>query len=116
MLVKIKKNFFDVKVLKDKKSIFQGMKGKRFSKDNNGLLFLMGREKVDFWMKDCVIPLDIIFIKNNKITKIHHNCLPCLSDNCEKYSGEGNIVLEIKGGTSKKLGIEVDDKVEYIIS
>ena len=46
----------------------------QFDKDFNGLLFLMGGKKQCFWMKNCLIPLDIIIIKNNVIVNIHHNC------------------------------------------
>ena len=47
-------------------------------------------------MKDCKIPLDIIFINGNKITKIHHNCPPCKSNDCPSYVGTGDSILELK--------------------
>tara|TARA_R100000664_G_C2691028_1_gene95131 strand:- start:62 stop:397 length:336 start_codon:yes stop_codon:yes gene_type:complete len=73
---------------------------------------MMGRENLDggmlfifddvsersFWMKNCLIPLDIIFIVNNKITKIYKDCPPCNDDKCENYYGVGNRVLELPAG------------------
>jgi len=73
---------------------------------------MMGRENLDggmlfvfpevsersFWMKDCLISLDIIFIINNKVTKVHRNCPPCYENKCESYYGVGDKVLEVSSG------------------
>jgi uncharacterized membrane protein (UPF0127 family) len=114
MKVKINDNSFNVKVLIDKKSQSIGMMGKTFNEDFDGLLFLMGGKKQCFWMKNCIIPLDIIVIKNNVIVNIHHNCAPCISDDCPSYCGNGNIVFEIEGGSCDLLNIQPGDSVEYI--
>jgi uncharacterized membrane protein (UPF0127 family) len=116
MKVKINDNIFKVKVLADSKSQSIGMMGKTFNNDFSGLLFLMGGSKQCFWMKNCIIPLDIIIIKNNVIVNIHHNCEPCKGDYCPSYCGNGNIVLEVNGGTCLSSGIESGDSVEYIIN
>lgn len=54
-------------------------------------------------------------IQNNLITTIHDNCPPCIEDECPSYCGDGNIVLEIQGGTCERLGIDVGDFVQYIL-
>lgn len=114
MDVKINDNIFKVKTLIDEKSKYVGMMGKKFDDTFNGLLFLMGGRKQCFWMKNCIQNLDIIIIKNNVIVNIHHNCPPCLDEECSSYCGNGNIVLEISGGDCEKLGIESGDIVEYL--
>lgn len=114
MRVKINDNLFNVKTLVDKKSQSIGMMGKKFDSTFDGLLFLMGENKQCFWMKNCIIPLDIIMIKNNVIVNIHHNCPPCNDDDCPSYCGNGNIVLEVEGGTCENVGIEPGDVIEYI--
>lgn len=114
MKVKINDNIFKVKTLIDNKSKSIGMMGKKFDKTFNGLLFLIGGDKQSFWMKNCIIPLDIIIIKNNVIVNIHHNCPPCRGNECPSYGGNGNIVLEVKGGTCEYLDIESGDTVEYL--
>jgi uncharacterized membrane protein (UPF0127 family) len=115
MKVKVNNNIFKVKTLTDKFSQAKGMmKKSKFDDGYNGLLFLMGGDSQSFWMKDCLINLDIIMIKNNKITKIHHNCPPCKTEDCVHYSGKGNIVLELDGGTCNRLGIKSGDFVEYV--
>ena len=62
-------------------------------------------------MKNCIIPLDIIFISDDKITKIHHNCKPPKSEDYKNYCGYGNYIFEVEGGTCKNLGIIEGDKI-----
>jgi len=102
---------FKLRVSKTKDQIKRGMMGKSFDNSFNGMLFVMGNGEHCFWMKNCIINLDILFIENDVITKIYHNCSPC-DDDCINYCGTGRYVLEIKGGTCKKLGIKVGDLVE----
>jgi uncharacterized membrane protein (UPF0127 family) len=115
MEVKIKKDIFKVKTLIDERSQSIGMMNKTFNRNFEGLLFLMGGDKQCFWMKNCIIPLDILIIKNNVVVNIHYNCPPCKGNDCPSYCGNGNIVLELPGGTCDELGIEPGDSVEYII-
>jgi uncharacterized protein len=114
MKVKINENIFNVKTLIDKKSQSIGMMRRRFDYTFDGLLFLMGGKKQCFWMKNCIIPLDIIIIKNNVIVNIHFDCPPCNEEPCLSYCGRGNIVLELEGGTCEELNIQPGDSVEYI--
>jgi len=114
MNVKINQNIFKTKVLIDKKSQSIGMMGKTFDESFNSLLFLMGGDEQCFWMKNCIIPLDIIIIRNNVIVNIHHDCPPCDDEHCPTYCGNGNIVLELEGGTCDELGIEPGDFVNYL--
>ena len=92
--------------------------GQRFNDDFNGLLFLMGNDKSHcFWMYNCITPLDIIMIKDDIITKIHHNCLPCENESdCDSYCGNGDKVLEILGGTCKKQNIKEGDVISFSTS
>jgi uncharacterized membrane protein (UPF0127 family) len=114
MKVRINDNIFNVKTLIDKKSQSIGMMNKTFGATFEGLLFLMGGDKQSFWMKDCIIPLDILIIRNNVIVNIHYNCPPCNGNKCPSYGGNGNIVLEIEGGSCEYLEIEPGDTVEYL--
>jgi uncharacterized membrane protein (UPF0127 family) len=117
MKVIINDNTFNVKTLIDEKSQSIGMMGKTFNETFDGLLFLMGGKKQCFWMKDCIIPLDIVIIKNNVIVNIHHDCPPCNNEfDCPSYCGNGNIVLELEGGSCEILDIQPGDSVTYDLS
>lgn len=70
-----------------------------------------------FWMKDMKFPIDLIFIKGNKIVKIYENA-PKLKepiDNIPIYSPPELIdkALEINAGLSKKYNFKIGDVVEF---
>lgn len=113
MKVMIDDNIFKVKLCTTNKSISEGMMGKNFNETFNGMLFMMPETtEQSFWMKNCIIPLDIIMINNGLIDEIHHNCKPCDND-CISYKGFGGEVLEIAGGSCEKLGIKKGDQVSF---
>ena len=115
MKVIIKNNILKVKVSSTKKSITDGMMGKRFDESFDGMLFFMPElTEQSFWMYNCIIPLDIIFIDGTTITKIHSNCQPCNDKkNCESYQGFGGTVLEVSGGFCEEQGIKKGDNVSF---
>ena len=114
MKISIKEYKFSVKVMVTSKDIQTGMMGKVFTSNFNGMLFVMDESEHCFWMKNCTTPLDIVFINNNVIQKIHHNCQPCVKKDCDNYCGYGNLVLELPGNDCKIKGIEEGDKVTFI--
>lgn len=111
MRLTINDNKFKVKVLTSPEEIKRGMMFKTFDETFNGMLFVMDSQKHCFWMKNCIIPLDIIFISDDKITKIHHNCQPSNDNDYKRYCGYGDSILELEGGTCKNIGIVKGDKV-----
>ncbi len=113
MIININNNSFKVKSVFTEKDVQTGMMGRKFNSTFNGMLFLMDKGTHCFWMKNCIIPLDIIFIKSDKISKIHHNCKPCMDSECENYCGNGDLVLELEGGTCKDLGIKEGDTLYF---
>ena len=113
MYVTINKEIFKVKVCKTKSETQRGMMGREFI-GFDGMLFFMGKGEHSFWMMNCIIPLDIIFIdENHEITKIHHNCEPCEYELCQNYEGSGTYVLEIEGGSCEELGIREGQVCEF---
>jgi uncharacterized membrane protein (UPF0127 family) len=112
MNIRIKNNIFNTKLAISPKEREIGMMNKVFDETFDSMLFIQNNEHSCFWMKNCVIPLDIIFIKDNVINKIFHNCPPCKGNDCEHYCAEGDMVLELFGGSAKKIGIEIGDRLE----
>ncbi len=114
MFVGINNKNFKVKVCNSKREISEGMMGKEFT-GFDGMLFFMGNGHHSFWMKNCIIPLDIIFIDSDLIiTDIHHSCKPCANSTCDNYDGYGKYVLEIEGGRCQNDDIQVGDSVSFI--
>ncbi len=90
-------------------------KGLMFRKDlpeGRGMLFDFHREQdVGFWMKNTYIPLDMIFIRGDgRILRIAENTQP-LSTRIIPSNGPVRWVLEVIGGTARKLGIAAGDRV-----
>lgn len=87
---------------------------------DKGMLFVYDGEGVySFWMKNVKIPLDIIWINSNKeVVYISENSLPCLEDPCPSINPGKNAkyILEINGGMSEKMGLNVGDKLDIIIN
>jgi uncharacterized membrane protein (UPF0127 family) len=113
MKLLINDNLFRCKVCNTPESITKGMMKKKF----NGfdcMVFLMPEKKEqEFWMYDCIIPLDIVMVDGNVISNVNSNCQPCNdSTSCEYYKGYGNVVLEFEGGTCDNLGIKIGDKIK----
>ncbi len=82
----------------------------------DGMLFDFHREApVSFWMKNTLIPLDMIFIAaDGTIRSIHANAVPHSIETIpSQFPVRG--VLEINGGSAKLLGIKPGDKVKHPI-
>jgi len=84
-----------------------------------GMLFIFPNSEVrSFWMKNTLIPLDIIFIsKDKKIVDIKENFQPCPSSQifCPSYNSvaESMYVVEVNAEVVSKNNIKVGDKVEF---
>lgn len=85
----------------------KGLSNREHLHENEGMLFSYPEKSHrSFHMKECKIPLDIIFIEEGEIKKIHHNCNPCELDECQQYEHESSdTVVELLGGTYKKNNI-----------
>jgi uncharacterized protein len=90
-------------------------KGLMFRKElpnGYGMLFDFHTEQpTQFWMHNTYIPLDMIFIKaDGHILRIAENAKP-QSDDLIPSGGPVRAVLEVIGGTARKLGIAPGDTV-----
>lgn len=112
MLVTVNNTQFKVKIAVTPESIRKGMQKQRFQDENEGIFFIVREQEHCYWMKDCIIPLDIIFIKDGEIVKIYNDCPPCNQEECPAYCSEADRVLEIGGGMCKKFGIKEGDTVD----
>jgi uncharacterized membrane protein (UPF0127 family) len=111
MLVNINNIQFKVKIAVTPDAIRKGMQKQRFQNEDDGMFFIVEEGDHCYWMKDCIIPLDIIFIKDSRIVKIYNDCQPCNEDNCPTYCSQADKVLEISGGLSKKFNFKEGDNV-----
>ena len=113
----IKDNCFDVEVADTLEKRETGLMFREQLASNSGMLFIFGKEDVyNFWMKNTLIPLDIIWIdKNNEIIFIKENVQPCKTEQCETFgpNEKALYILEINGGLAKEIGLKVGNEVKY---
>lgn len=79
-----------------------------------GMLFAFDAPKhAQFWMKNTLIPLDMLFAdENGRITQIHKNAIP--QDLSVIDGGTGvQFVLEINGGLAGRMGLQVGDQLRH---
>jgi len=82
---------------------------------NDGMFFVYENEKnQSFWMKNTLIPLDMLFIDTNfKIIDIKENVQPCITESCPTYPSKfpAKYVLEVNAGFSIINNIKIGDSV-----
>jgi uncharacterized protein len=92
----------------------QGLMFRRDLPDMSGMLFVYDKDwDISMWMKNTVIPLDMLFIKRDgRILSIAERAVPFSLETIS--SGQpASGVLEINGGAAARLGIHRGDRVRY---
>ncbi len=80
----------------------------------SGMLFVYeAPQRVSFWMKNTLIPLDMLFASpQGEVLAIHENAVP--GDTTPIPGGDGiQMVLEINGGMASRLGVGVGDVLQH---
>lgn len=108
---------FKVDVSETPQSRSKGLSGRERLSEDEGMLFVFTAPTIrSFWMKDMLIPIDIIWINENKIIGFHEDVQPEPGVSLTKltrYTSQdiADQVLEVQAGTVKRLGIIVGDGV-----
>ena len=112
-------NCFNVELADNPEERSGGLMFRQELEENWGMLFLFDEEsKYPFWMKNTLIPLDIIWIDDDyKIVFIKENAQPCKENACPNIipNKKAKYVLEINAGIADKIGLEVGDKLNFDI-
>lgn len=105
---------FKVEVARTESEQARGLMFRDSLAPDAGMIFPMAPPRpASFWMKNTVIPLDMIFVRpDGTIARIAAETVPHSLDPVE--SGEPvSAVLEIAGGRAAALGISEGDKVSW---
>jgi uncharacterized membrane protein (UPF0127 family) len=104
----------DIEIADDDAKREVGLMGRPVMEERQGMLFIFEEEHLEsFWMRNTILPLDMIFInKQGKIVTIHKNTKPFSDDS---YSATAIIlfVLEVNAGFTDKYGIKEGDMVSW---
>jgi hypothetical protein len=115
--ITIAKQTFNLTLAKTAQEKMKGLSNRKSLDKNGGMLFIFEKKgKYSFWMKDTFIPLDIIYIDNNKIVDILKNLSPQAGKTgllpIYTPKTDSNYVLEINGGLSEKNKFKVGDTIK----
>ena len=86
---------------------------------DQAMLFLFEEEdRHSFWMKNMVIPLDILWLdRNKKIIHMETHVPPCKKYPCPSYVSPlpSLYVLELKAGSVERYKLKLSDKIEFVL-
>ena len=105
---------FTVEVASTPEQQSYGLMNRQSMAPDHGMIFpYQPAQPVAFWMKNTLIPLDMIFISpGGRILRIAENAVPLSLEPV----GSGDVVeavLELNGGRSVQLGISAGDQVSW---
>ncbi|MCU0856274.1 MAG: DUF192 domain-containing protein [Rhodobacteraceae bacterium] len=105
---------FNVEVADDPAERAQGLMNRPSMPASAGMLFLYDApQRATFWMKNTLIPLDMIFLdQTGTVTRVHENAVPL--DETTIDGGPGVVaVLEINGGLASAIGISEGSQLRH---
>ena len=109
-----KKHRFTVELARTEEEQAMGLMNRSTLAPDRGMIFPFEPPRdASFWMKNTLIPLDMIFVRaDGSIANVEANTVPL---SLEPVFSEGPVaaVLEIAGGRSAELGIKAGDKVKW---
>jgi len=104
---------FKVELAQNQKQRERGLMYKENLDKNEGMFFIFEKEGIyPFWMKNTLIPLDIIWInKNKEVVFIGKNIQPCKNFFCPQVVPDGlaKFVLEVNSGVVDDINLRVGD-------
>jgi uncharacterized membrane protein (UPF0127 family) len=103
---------FNIEVALDPASQAKGLMFRQSIADDYGMLFVYDEVKeIQMWMRNTVVPLDMIFIgTDNKVSHIVENARP-YDERVISSAEPARAVLEVKAGQVAARGIKVGDQV-----
>jgi hypothetical protein len=107
---------FTVEVAETPGQMEQGLMFRRTMAPDAGMLFDYKVPTVaTMWMRNTLIPLDMLFVDGQgRIVNIHQRAVPLALD-VISAAGPVRAVIELNGGTAERLGIVPGDKVQHPI-
>jgi uncharacterized protein len=113
-----KEHCFIAEVAKTQAQRSQGLMFRKSLWSNGAMLFVFDTSGVhSFWMKNCLIPLDIIWLDDDyKVVAIKPNNKPCPAEGpCPSINPNvlASYVLEINAGLSSKMGLKEGDYFSF---
>lgn len=103
---------FNVRIANNDQTREKGLMGVKSLSEDQGMLFVFDDlTPAQFWMKDTLIPLDMVFIDGKGVVSSVHRKARPLDLSVISSKEPVKAVLEISGGVAEKLGIGGGDQI-----
>ncbi len=118
---KIKDTEIKLSVADTPKAQQKGLSGRKSLAEDRGMLFVFKTpDYYSFWMKDMKFPIDIIYLRGDKVVTIYTNVQPPKSatdTSLPVYTSEepSDKVLEVNAGFSEKQGLKKGDTISITL-
>lgn len=106
-------HMFSAEVVSTPDKLAKGLGKRKKLCDSCAMLFVFQKAgRHSFWMKDMLFPIDIIWIKENRIAFIEKNVQTSF-DGVLTPKTDADAVLEINAGKTDELGFDVGDEIMF---
>lgn len=106
-----------VEISADEATRQQGLMFRESLAPGHGMLFLFPQTDIhSFWMKNTLIPLDIIWIDEaRRVVHLEQDVPPCRADPCPSYvpAAPSRYTLEIAAGQAAVHGVRLGDQLQF---
>jgi YVTN family beta-propeller protein len=104
-----------VEVPDDQEEFMRGLMFRQHLPWNAGMLFAFNNDEPrTFWMKNTLIPLDMMFVdSSSRIVDIKESVPPCEQEECPTYPSQepAQYVLEVNAGFVRDKGVKIGDQL-----
>ncbi|MCG6117073.1 MAG: DUF192 domain-containing protein [Aquimonas sp.] len=115
--VELRGHRFHVELAADEPARQLGLMHRESLAKDQGMLFVFPRqEPLAFWMKNTLIPLDILYFDaDRRLVSVAREVPPCRSVSCPVYPSRGaaQYVLELNSGRAREIGAQVGDELVF---
>ncbi len=123
--IKIGDEQFTMELVNDDAGRIHGLKGVTEISPTGGMIFIFPNSQLrSFWMPDCLVDIDVMFLDpQGRVTALHtmrveppqraDEARPAYEGRLPLYSSRfpAQFAIEVRAGTLKRLGVEVNSKV-----
>ncbi len=108
----------NVEVVADDETRAQGLMFRDSLAQDRGMIFFFPEPgEYPFWMKNTLIPLDMIWIDDQRrIAHVEHSVPPCKADPCPSYppNARARYILEVAAGVAAKHNLKAGDTLRFL--
>lgn len=92
----------------------RGLMGIKNLPSDQAMIFPFDKSSVQtFWMKNMLMPIDLIWLNDNKVIGLEENMLPDNGERIYQSPGPVNLVVEAAAGTIKRCEIKINTDIRF---